>query len=932
MGGGHLTPEQQARVEIDAQLVAAGWLVQNHIDMELSAGNGIAVREFPTATGPADYVLYVGEKVVGTIEAKKQGVTLAGVEPQADRYAEGFATTAKEKGLPYWVLPLPFHYMSTGAETRFMDRRDPHARPREVFSFHRPETLVAWAQDEKSLRARLQELPVLDTTHLRGIQTEAIKGLEASFCAGREKSLVAMTMGSGKTRVAVEEAYRLIRHGEAKRILFLVDRINLGEQARDEFRGFVTPDDGRKFSELYNVQLLRSNHIDPASRVVITTIQRLYAILRGQPDAEFDPESEQASTFELAAEDSTDFVELPVVYQSIVPIEEFDFIFTDECHRSIYGRWGQVLDYFDAFLVGLTATPSKFTYGYFEGNVVANYTHEQSVVDGINVDYLVYRIKTKVTEEGGEIEAGEFVRVRDKITRKQAYQKLEDELVYEAEKLDRAVVAEDQIRTVIRAFRDKALDEMFPDRSEVPKTVFFCKDDGHAEDVLKVIRDEFGRGAEFAKKITYRTEGSSQQHIQDFRTNPAFRIAVSVDQISTGTDIRAIECLVFMRMVKSRALFEQMKGRGTRKVDKDEFWAVTPGAKDEGAIKDHFVIVDCVGISDEDRAWAESKPLDRDPSRPLKGLLQDIAQGVRKDDVLATIAARLTRLQQRLEPDDEEGFAAVAGQSLGSVAARLVAAIDEEQQAQRAKADLGEDREFTEEEMTAARAALVTEAVAPLMKAEVRQKILSLQTKSEQIIDLITQDELLEAGYVDAGQARQVVDDFQKFIEDHHDEFVALKAYYQQPYKSRPTLKDLKDLGKAIESPPYNLTPRRIWRAYEKLEESKVNGSGGRVMTDLVELIRFALEQDDELQPHKAVIDLRFDIWLAEQQSKREFSQDQLRWLTMVKEHIATSMTIEKDDFDLEPFAQEGGLLAATGIFDGDLDGLLAELNEALAR
>ncbi len=931
---GGLTPEQRARVEIDRKLEAAGWVVQDHNDMDLSAGRGIAVREFPTATGPADYLFYGDKKALGTIEAKKDGTLLLGVESQSNRYSDGFTQTAKKRSLPAWQLPLPFHYESTGVETYFANRLDPGHAPRRVFACHKPETLIEIAKAGETVRQKLRVMPPLIEEGLRQNQVRAIRALEESFARNRMKTLTPQIMGSGKTILAIAETARLLLHAKPQRespmrVLFLVDRRNLGRQARDEFRNFVIPEDGRKFGELFNIQLLASNQIDPAANVVISTIQRMYSILRDEADEQFNPDVEEESSFEHGGNE--DFEPLPVSYQPKVPIETFDFIFTDEAHRSIYGRWGQVLDYFDAFLVGLTATPSKFTYGYFEGNVVAPYTYEESVIDKVNVDYTTYRIETEVSKEGSTVGAGEWVKVRSKINRKEAYRKLEDELTYDPAKLDRAVVAEDQLRTVIRTFRDLVMTEIFPGRTEVPKTVFFCKHESHAEDVLRIVRQEFGRGSEFARKITYKTQGMTEQHIQDFRTDPKFRIAVTVDQIATGTDIKAVECLVFLRMVQSRSYFEQMKGRGVRRINDDDFWAVTPGAREKGMVKDHFVIVDCVGLTDEDKAWVETRPLDRQPKATLKELLENIKQGASHDDLLATVAARLTRLSGRLTEDAEDEVTEVAGSSLREIAEALITAVDEDKILAAARASIDEEREPSAEEIAEVKERLVQDALEPLQKAVVREKLLSLQSQTEQVIDIATQDRLVSAGFVD-GDARSLTETFEKWIKEHHDEYVALKAYFERPYTERPTLKDIKDLARALQAPPLYMTTERLWHAYKQVNEHKVRGEGGRIMADIVSLIRFALHEDDELIPHADLVKLRFDLWMTEHESAgRKFTATQRGWLMMVRDHMATSLTIEPDDFDLDPFAQEGGLAAAFQVFGNDLSPLLAELNKRLA-
>jgi type I restriction enzyme R subunit len=933
-------PEQIARDNIDQLLRQAGWVIQDLKDMNPFAARGVAVREFPIPGGEIDYLLYVDRKVIGAIEAKKEGETLASVEPQTKRYSEGFKAVADEKGYPYWELPLPFNYISTGVETVFVDLRDPSPRPREVFAFHKPETLATWMQDGSSLRKRLQLMPPLPTEGLRDVQVQAITNLEESLAAAKLKALTKMSGGAGKTYVGAAESYRLLKFAGMRRILFLVDRRNLGKQAYDEFTNWITPDDGRKFGEIYNIQLLRSNTIDPAASVVITTMQRLYSILRGE--AETDEEAEETSLYELEA--SADQTPVEISYRPDLPIELFDFVWIDECHRSIYGKYGQVLDYFDAFKTGLSATPTGITYGYFDGNVVTDYSYEQSVIDGINVDFKVFRIKTEISENGSLIGKGETVKLRDRATRKPSYLELDEELDYEKAKLDRQVVAPDQIRTIIRTFKEK-LPEIFSGRTEVPKTVIFCKDDSHAEDVLKIVREVFDADWNFAQKITYKSEGNTDDLIRDMRNDPRFRIAVTVDQISTGTDIKAIECLIFMRYVGSRTHFDQMKYRGVRTIDPTDLKAVT-GSADE---KTHFVLVDCVGVSDDDRAWTDTKPLDREPTVPLKRLLRELAMSMTgaKPELLTTVAARLARLDKRLSDNQKAEVDEKAGKSLTEIAELLVEAADPNKAELDAKAALPRDDEAaaaegqivvldgteviepTDEQVAAARDALVEVAIEPLMKPEVRELITTLQSTVEQVIDLSSQDKVLFAGPVDRGAAEEVVKSFKEFIETHNDEYVALKALYSAPYRRRLTLGEIKELAEAIKAPPYFLTPEKVWLAYEKIEASRVKGHGGKIPADLVSLLRFTLGQDDELVPHKEVVRLRFDLWLTEQGAEK-FSAEQLRWLEMVRDHMEESLTIEPDDFDLDPFIQEGGMVGARRAFGVELESLLDQLNEML--
>ena len=479
--------------------------------------------------------------------------------------------------------------------------------------------------------------------------------------------------------------------------------------------------------------------------MVITTVQRLYSILKGEE--EFPEELEESSLFEPSAEELLRPREpVPVVYNPAVPIETFDLIVVDECHRSIYNVWRQVLEYFDAFLIGLTATPTKQTLGFFAQNLVQDYSHARAVADGVNVDFEVYRIRTKVTEQGATLEGepGFYVTKRDRRTRRKRYEELDEDLPYSAAQLDRHIVALDQIRTVVRTFKER-LPEIFPGRSEVPKTLVFAKYDNHAEDIVEIIRQEFAAGNEFCQKITSKTTGKKPEEVlNEFRNSYYPRIAVTVDMIATGTDVRPLECLLFMRNVDSATYFEQMKGRGVRIVNADDLQAVTPDATH----KTHFVIVDAVGVTEQDKT--DSKPLDRRPSVPLKRILQVVGMGVVDPDLVSTLAARLARLEQDVSAEASAQVARTSGGgTLGALAGSLIRSIDPDLIEERARTayDVAPDQEPSEEQLDAVERKAMEEALQPFHEPALRQAILSATGSPEQTIDHVTADELLEAGF-----------------------------------------------------------------------------------------------------------------------------------------------------------------------------------------
>jgi len=946
------TPEERAREVIDRKLAESGWVVQDRPDTNLSAGPGVAIREFvlEEGHGHADYLLFVDGKAVGALEAKAEGYPLTSVEGQGAKYTAGLPYSISGSAP---VSPLPFVYLSTGTETKFANGLDPEPRSRTVFQFHRPETLRAWLEAEtlpqwvhdwhpetgeyaldskrpSSLRSRLQAMPPVLRGSLYDNQFRAVENLETSLREDRPRSLIQMATGSGKTIMAITSIYRLIKYAGASRVLFLVDRKNLGEQAEKEFGNYRTPDDHRKFTELYNVQRLQSNTIGASSKVVISTIQRLYSMLQGE--AELDPALEEESLYEK--DGALPKEPLPVVYNPAIPPEHFDVIFVDECHRSIYSLWRQVLDYFDAYLVGLTATPAAHTYGFFQRNLVMEYSHEEAVADNVNVDFEVYNIRTRITKEGATIRPGDYqLGIRDRQTRRVRWERPDEEVTYGANDLDRAVVAEDQIRTIIKTFRDKLPTEIFPGRREVPKTLIFAKDDSHAEDIVKIVREEFGHGNEFCQKITYKsTDKKPSDLIQEFRVSYNPRIAVTVDMIATGTDIKPIEIVMFMRSVQSRVHFEQMKGRGVRVVDPTTLQGVTP----EAQAKTHFVIVDCVGVTEG--PLSDTQPLERKKTISFDALLEHVALGGTDPDYLSSLAARLARLDRQCGDEEKERIRdAAGGTRLADIVHGIVRALDPDEQTAVARSSRGlpEDAEPESADVDAAAKKLLKEAAAPLAtKPALRQLLIATKRSFEQIIDDVSLDELLEAGTSEEARekARALVHSFEQFLAEKKDEIEAFEFFYSQPYKKRISFADIKALHAAIKAPPRLLTPERLWAAYKLLEQSKVRGaSSQRKLADIVSLVRFALHQDDELVPYADGVQLRFEHWMATQElGGRSFTVEQRRWLEMIRDHIAQSLEITPDDFGYAPFVEEGGLGKARQVFGPSLKTMMDELNGAL--
>ena len=927
-------PEQIARDKIDSLLEQAGWKIQSKNKIDFSAGLGIAVREYQTDVGPADYVLFVNRKPVGIIEAKREeeGENITVVEEQSARYAK-----AKLKYLNN--EPLNYVYETTGTLTHFTDYSDPKPRSRMVFAFHKPETFAEWIRNGRSLRNRLQDFPELDTTGLRKAQIKAVENLEESFKNNRPRALIQMATGAGKTYTAITFIYRLLKFAKAKRILFMVDTRNLGEQAEQEFMNYRPNDDNRKFTELYNVQRLSSSYIANDSQVCISTIQRLYSILKGE-ELDENAENDNPNESTWLQQKLADQKSVPVEYTPKVPIEQFDFIVIDECHRSIYNLWKQVLDYFDAFLIGLTATPDKRTYGFFNENVVSEYPYEESVVDGVNVPYDVYAIETEISKKGGLIKAGWYIDFRDKATRKTRWQQVDEDIEYRKNDLDKSVVNPSQIRTVIRQFRKALMEEIFPDRYdedgqyEVPKTLVFAKTDSHADDIIKIVREEFDEGNDFCKKVTYKIDEDPKSVLNRFRNQYYPRIAVTVDMIATGTDVKPLEVLLFMRDVRSANYFEQMKGRGTRTISDDSLQLVSRTAQ----TKTHFVIVDAVGVTQTKKT--DSRPLERKPTVPLKDLLGAVTMGVAEEDLFLSLANRLIRLNKEVTEKEKEKIETLSrGKTLGQISADLINAFDPDKIDDLAKPEIdtiprSEITPAIEEQIRKKAQQKLFDIATSTFNGELNEYIVLVRSLHDQKIDSVNMDTVISSGFnsFTKAKAEETVKSFAEYLEQHKDEIMALSIFYNQPYNRRNlTLKMAQELLEKLKQDKPLLAPAYVWDAYCAIENVKANQPKAE-LTALVSLVRHACGIDKNLAAFDSTIEKNFNRWLFRQHTgnRNRFTPEQIEWLRMIKDHIVSSYHLDIDDLDYTPFDAQGGRGKMYQLFGNEMEKIIEELNEVL--
>ena len=526
---------------------------------------------------------------------------------------------------------------------------------------------------------------------------------------------------------------------------------------------------------------------------------------------------------------------------------------------------------------------------------------------------------------------------RDRQTRKKRWSETEEETIYSGKELDRSVVNVSQIRQVILAMKTRWKNRYSPPAKETPKTLIFAKTDSHADDIINMVREVYGQGNAFCKKVTYRAEEDADSILSSFRNDYNPRIAVTVDMIATGTDVKPLEVLLFMRDVRSKGYYEQMKGRGVRSLDGDGLKRVSNSA--DGA-KTRFVLIDAVGVEIPQN---RESPAGEATQYPVKDLLQGVAMGRRDDDTVLSLANRLVRLAKQLDNKAQARIEkAAGGQSVSTLGKGLLYALDPDAiiaTALETACEQGITRSeetLLPEEISTARAARVAQACAPLINQNCAKPSRMPAANGEQLIDHLNLDQVTFSGFSEQAEteAKANIAGFIDYIAQHKDEIAALSFFYQQPYLRRALTFDMiEELHEHLTKPPLMLTTERLWGAYARVQANQVKGvERKRQLTDLVSLVRFALGLESELKPFADEVDKRFQGWIFRHNAQRAsaFTPEQTEWLRLIKEHIASSCSIHRDDFDYAELADKGGLQKAWQLFGKELDPLMNEMNEEL--
>lgn len=889
-----MTPENKARKQIDKLFEEAGWQVVSRDDYAPNI-SAVAIEEgLLKHNKRADYFLFLNGKAVGVLEAKREDLKedLSCACDQAELYAKGVPLKYQA-----YQRPLPIIYLSNGKQVLFKDFRDPDSKLIELNRIHTPKEIVKLL-GIKDEYAALPMLTEREKKALRACQYEAITKLEKSFKSGHKRALMVLATGAGKTYTACMAAYRMLSYTPMKRILFLVDRNNLGKQAEGEFGTFRLTENGDPFNTIYAVNRLRSAKIPSDSNVVICTIQRLFALLKG--DEIKDDEDEDDEDF---GSDTNNVIPLPT--NLTLPPDYFDMIIIDECHRSIYGNWRKVLEYFNtAKMIGLTATPVPETLAFFNNNRIVNYTLEKSIIDGVNVDHRVYRIKTQATEDGGAIRIGDSFKQITRYTGTTKDIKNNEEATYTKEELNRSIVNPSQIKLILETFRDAVYTEMFVDPQReanmdyLPKTLIYALNDAHASNIVKIAKEVFNRNDDrFVQKITY-SAGDSNELIRQFRNDKDFRIAVTVTLVATGTDIKPLEVVMFMRDVASETLYVQMKGRGVRTIGDEQLRNVTPNAFS----KDLFYLVDAVGVTEHEHSIIGPYEGPGEPILTLKELFERITHGNVCDEYLRILAGRLSRIHKKSSDMERQEFIKIANIDMNNIAAGIYEALE-----------LNLLPEYVDiEEPNIERKTLVNHLI---NNPQARHYLLVLNAGFVKILQP-GEDTLISKGF-SIEEAQETTQAFEKYIEEHKDEIEALRIIYNN--EGEPlTYATLKELENKLKTENNKFNPHLLWNTYSIIKPDAVKKFSTleekQAITNIIQLVRFAYHQINTLETLSSSAIQYFNLWCG--QIHRNITEQQANLIKQVVAYIVSNGTCTINDIKDWDISYAAQLIRSFGNFE----------------
>ena len=855
-----MTPEEKARIKIDQWFADAGWEVINRDDYEPTC-TAVAIREGLLKDNlEADYFLFINGKAVGVLEAKREET-----DAFSSKVCEQAALYAKSVPNIYqtYQKPLPFIFTSNGKELYFCDFREQDHYFKQIMTIPTPHELVK----KLGINDYFAGLPTLHKKGLRDCQYEAITELEKSFRSGQKRALMVLATGAGKTYTACLAAYRMLSYTPMRRVLFLVDRNNLGKQAEGEFGTFRLTENGEAFNTIFTVNRLRSSSIPSESNVIISTIQRLFSFLKGDAIEDNEDDDENEPTEEVILPPNLD-----------LPHDYFDMIIIDECHRSIYKNWRKVLEYFDtARLVGLTATPIPETMAFFNNNRIVNYKLEKSIVDGVNVDCRVYRIKTQVTETGGAILAGEKFKEETRYTGEVKTVSSKETKTYTNKELNRSIINPAQIKLILSTYRDVVYTELFndpqrePNMDYLPKTLIFALNEAHATNIVQIAKEVFGRTDDrFVQKITY-SAGDSNELIRQFRNDKDFRIAVTCTLVATGTDVKPLEVVMFMRDVESLPLYIQMKGRGVRTIGDEQLRNVTPNAFS----KDCFYLVDAVGVTEHEMTIPTASDEPTTKTITLKELLERISHGYIPDEYLKRLAATLARIYNKADDSQRKEFTRLSRDDMKELSARIYDALEK-----------GTLPPFVStEKPNLERKGLVS----PLANhADARRYLLILAAGFVNTL-MPGEDTLISKGF-SIEEAKNTTEAFEEFCRENADEIEALRIIYNN--EGEPiTYSMLKDLEHKLKMANNHFAPKQIWNSYAVLSPGKVKRSTTKeesdALTNIIQLVRFAFRQIERLDSVVTTSKQYFNLWLG--QNQREITDKQREVISRIVDYIASN-------------------------------------------